>query len=267
MSFVSSLPKRDVAYDLFRAKLSLMHILNARGYDLREDSKMLRENDSIATKYQQFLINNPPVAHPKRRDEFLPLIDIMDKIYTNSSGIMSPLIVMFSESKKVYDKIKGIMQEQKTKKKTKDPLPETKRKHYLFVVDNPVNDSQISSIIGINTLEILPYQSLFLNPLEHYRSPIANKLSSDDKEKMLSNPALYGKVLPGLNPNDPLILYLNMKPGDIYRSIDVKAYTNKQNMFTVGYRMAPKAAMCNTENCPNLISTFSAPYCNECLIK
>jgi DNA-directed RNA polymerase subunit H (RpoH/RPB5) len=279
MSFVSSLPKRDVTYDIFRAKLSLMYILDARGYNLREDVTMLDETVPIPTKYEKFLKENKPLSHPGRRDEFIPLVDTMEKKYTNSTGILSPLIVIFSDSKKLFEKIKGMMVEKKTKKKTKNP-PSDSRQHYLFVVDYPVSDNQISSIIGVNTFEILSYQNLFLNPLQHYRSPSriqdyrsesgtrpsVTKLSEEEKEAMLTNPAIQGKVLPGLDKNDPLILYLNMEPGGIYRSVDVKAYT-KQNMYTVGYRIAPKVAKCTTDECPNTALTFSTSYCKECLTK
>lgn len=261
MSFISSLPKRDPIYDVFRAKLSLMYVLKARNYDLEDDEDLLDEHTTIKDKYQIFkdkIVKHKPTS----------FIELLDKVYTNLDGFMSPLIVRFIEAKRVFDEIKTTMQESKTPTGNKrSDRKKTPRQHYLYVVDTPVNETQSSSIIGINTLEILSYHNLFLNPQQHYRSPtIVEKLDVYDHEAMLSNPALSGKILPGLNPKDPMVLFLDMGPGDIYRSIGTNVYTG-QNLYTVGYRIAPKSVKCNTDKCDEPASTYRTPYCTKCLKK
>lgn len=267
MALARSLPKPDARYDAFRAKLSLMDILKSRGYNLGADAQMLNPETSIRDGYERFqrLLDQLSRREMDKKPDAIDEIRVdlpADATYTHPKGFMSPLTVIFLASTSVTPTLSGEMLRLRSNAKRN-----SQPSHFLFVVDKPREiTSGDAKLLGNNTLEILSYQRLLFNPLNHSRSPIAiEKLTSEGAATLLAAPGVEGRRLPNMIQTDPVALFLDVKPRDVCRITDVRVYTG-QNMTSVNYRQTPRTVQCTSEGCENPSYTFRSHYCYDCSV-
>lgn len=267
MALSRTLPKPDPRYDAFRAKLSLLDILKARGYNLGADEYMLDPETTIRDGYeafQQLLDQLSQKAMDKKPDTISEIrIDLpADTTYIHPDGFMSPLTVMFLASTSVTPTLSG-----ETLRLRSNAKRNSKPSHFLFVVDKPRElTGGDAKLLGNNSLEILSYQKLLFNPLHHSRSPIAiEKLTPEAATTLLTAPGVEGRRLPNMIASDPMALFLDVKPRDVCRITDVRVYTG-QNATSINYRQTPRTVSCTSEGCENPSYTFRSHYCYDCSV-
>ncbi|CAH6419518.1 Hypothetical protein POVR2_LOCUS20 [uncultured virus] len=264
MAFAQSLPKRDARYDAFRAKLSILQILVARGYDIGDEVDMIDGKNTLRQGYEIFSAElDRESVEETRRTNALDEVRITlpaDVSYKHEQGIISPLTVMFLPSTLVNSRVNFLMERIR---------PNARRSattyHYLFVVDKPREVSRADvELLGNNTLEILPYQRLLFNPTHHYRAPSSMQiLDATETATLLSAPGVVDRTLPILLPIDPITLFLDVRPGEVCRIGDTRLYTG-QNASYINYRQAPRGIMCVGEGCTQPVYAFRSRYCAEC---
>lgn len=273
MAFVGTLPLPDPRYNAYRAKLCLLQILQMRGYSLGSEEYMLAQSKkSKKDGYEQFKLEleqkyeeYEALEMSKSKKNALEEVrsDLPSSVsYIHPRGRISPLRVTFLSTASVRSRLSEILGPRSSSAaKTAQQL------HILFVVDQPREvTSNDAGLLGTDTLEILSYQRLLFNPLEHFRAPISvEKLTPEDKMELLSSPGLEGKGLKTILPYDPVALFLDIRPDDVCRTVDVSVSVG-QNQTTIDYRRSPKSSNCIGENCTKLAYTFRSRYCEDCVI-
>ena len=261
MAFARTLPQKDPIYDEFRAKISLLQILQSRGYDISQDAHLLDGSKSLRVRYLEYKTESLSPPEPASRSKAKKITLQRGTDYIHPDGIDSPLEVMFVPSTQVSSIMTAILDGVKVSKPvSSDAL------HLMFVTDKPREITPLEAkLVGINTVEILSYQRLLINPMEHYRSPTRIEvLTRDEQRDMLTSEGIRGKILPGIMASDPLVLFLDLKPEQVYRSIDTKVYTG-QNIPSVSYRITPRTQVCSTEGCKQSTTGYRLHYCAKCL--
>lgn len=258
MALARALPEPSARYDAFRAKLSLLTILQSRGYDLEADADMLNPDISLQQGYKNFQDYLNDLETEEEGVVNLP----PDTKYKHPRGLITPLNVIFLPATSVTSRLTAILGSVRSSARRSARIL-----HLLFVVDEPRSvTSRDAGLLGNNTLEILSYQNLLVNPLTHFRSPTyIQKLGRTERATLLSSPGIQGRRLPAIQAADPVTLFLDLKPGDVCRVTDTRVYTG-QNMDTINYRIAPDTVVCSTEGCNQPSYTFRAQYCRECLM-
>ena len=267
MALARTLPKPDPRYDAFRAKLSMLDVLKSRGYDLGADAKMLDPHLTIRDGYERFqrVLDDLSRREMEKKPDALEEIKVdlpKDVTYTHPQGFMTPLTVIFLASTSVTSRITSEMVRVRASSKRS-----AQTSHFLFIVDKPREvTSGDASLVGNNTLEILSYQRLLVNPLNHARSPISiEKLSTEEATSLLTTPGVEGRRLPNLISTDPIALFLDVKPREVCRVTDVRVYTG-QNTTSINYRRTPRTVTCSSVGCENPSYTFRSHYCYGCAI-
>jgi DNA-directed RNA polymerase subunit H (RpoH/RPB5) len=211
MSILRKLPKSSKEYNSFRANLSLLEILKERGYKIPEKN----ENKSIKTLWEEF---------SEASDRSL------NNRYESDTEKKSPLDVRFTESSKVNEIFEKMLNEQKKAKKNKVQEPI----HVLFITTSDISLKNFPDYRS--SVEILLEDQLLFNPLRHCMSPgRIDKLNASELNDLFSLESMKGITLPLITQHDPLMLYMNVKSGDVIRKVDSKCFTG-QTISSVGYR-------------------------------
>ncbi len=214
MSTVRNLPLPSRNYDKFMAKISLLQVLEVRGYDIPKTEQYLIDDETpIKTRWESFHEN---------RGKY-------NKKYTQD-GSERKLSVLFVDAADINTRANKIVTDNKVKKSQK-PL------RLLFVTETPVVLKVFPG--ASDKIEIFSYQQLLFNPLKHFRAPLCIEKVPNKEISDMFKGNMAGKTFPILSRNDPLVWFLNMNPGDTYRVRDVRSYTNQKLSF-VSYRRSPQ---------------------------
>lgn len=254
MNLIESLRKPDPLYGVFCAYLSLIDILDVRGYDVFRDSK---ESGDIRIKKKVINVNRRKEAWEilsrviKKPSHFNATFD-RKKEYPK---LPSPLQIIFVKSDEVNSDLGQRIRELSTTSKKKTPV-KAEPFHILYIAEKPVTLMYRSPN---GTAEFLCYQQLLINPLKHWSSPLSiKKLSEAEEKELFSNEATKGMTLPVFSAKDPTLLYIDLKSGDAVRVFDVDNFVGT-NSESINYRRAPGKAsnvlliLTNSQD-PNIIS-------------
>lgn len=192
-----------------------MRILDARGYSVPNEYT----NDSGTTDREMF-------EEFKRQSIRIPY----ESVFVLKKGVTSRHPAKLDV--RIYDSVKDGLKVQKAiknhfeKKVRNEPLN-------ILVVFNVPKD--LNDNVSVGSLEVMCYQQLLVNPLNHIRCPLhITKLNDQEKTELMLG--LQGKKLVRLRTVDPIALFLDATSGDVIRYEDARLYTG-QSLSTVEYKM------------------------------
>lgn len=247
MQLVRNLPKASEEYDFFCAFVSLLEILNVRGYNVARYKDYINLDRSIKDRFEWFQ-DDAKIAEKAAKDAAKKYSAKSSQVVTVTelSIPYKEVYKLTSSARQTSNKYPHILtvyildHKRDALKIGADYVNLCKDKNWdgcinILAVFNKPKDLKVD--IGMNVIEIMCFQQLFMNPLLHERAPLdIVKLDNDDKEVLMNRDVMVGKRLVTIMKNDPVCMRLNASPGDVIRYIDAKLYTG-QLLSTVEYKM------------------------------
>jgi len=206
-----NLPGPSEEYDVYRMRLAQAEIIAARGYQIPDGMQYLvSEEGDDKQKFEYMLqYDQPVIRDPSKPWYYRTTLHRRVDQGENGNGIESlEAFVCAADQTDII--IHGMI---------KETVIETAnmyvRINLLIITTQPYLDLIPND--KFNDIEVIPYQSVYINPVQHYRGATGyTVLTEEEKQQFLSNPRMRGARPPRILVTDPLVTYLGLKKGDIF---------------------------------------------------
>jgi DNA-directed RNA polymerase subunit H (RpoH/RPB5) len=200
MSTVLQLPGPTEEYKVFRMRLAQVHILSARGYYIPPRLEYLLDNTGDRAKFAAF------TATEKIGKNEIMFEDLFEHSAMGEILISVLCYASFAESLALKYREKGV---------------ET-RSHVNVQIITTESVPPVYPDDRFATIEIIPYQYIYINPITHDRAAGFSRVLPPDEAKVVrASYKLAGVEFQNILQTDALTLYLGAKSGDI-----VQTYSN-----------------------------------------
>jgi DNA-directed RNA polymerase subunit H (RpoH/RPB5) len=196
---------------------NIIKILNARGYI---------NNSNLAKSLEEI---------KKQKDDDIYLINLQKNINPESDAkeYVKNFIGKQVAVKIIHQKIQGVAKVPIIK----DFINEYKYYHKIFVFDD-ISDKAKSYIIENFNTEVFVEVFLMINIIDHIDSPRYELLTENEEKEVLESYILKKKEMKKILTTDPIVLYFNLKRGNIIRIIR----PSEQSGEAVDYRIVAKGS-------------------------